>query len=118
MFLKNMKLSYLLDFYGEVLDEHTRGIMRAYYNDDLSLAEIAEDEGISRQGIHHIVKKGEDQLLFLEERLSLAQRNLEIKDATQLLCSVLEHLEGAGTMSTDEATRALNRAIALLGKSE
>ena len=118
MFEKNMKIAYLIDFYADVLDDHTRDIMKAYYNDDLSLAEIAEDEGISRQGIRHIVKKGEDQLLFLEERLSLAQRNLEIKDATKLLCSVLEHLEGSGTLSADGARAALNSAIAILGKGE
>ena len=47
MFEKNMRLAFLLDFYADVLDEHTRNIMRAYYHDDLSLAEIAEDEGIS-----------------------------------------------------------------------
>ena len=56
MFEKNMKIAYLLDFYSEVLDDHTRDIMRAYYNDDLSLAEIAEDEGISRQGIRHALR--------------------------------------------------------------
>ena len=69
MFQKDMKNAYLLDFYGEVLDEHTRSILRAYYEDDLSLAEIAEDEGISRQGVRHIIKKGEEQLLFLEDKL-------------------------------------------------
>ena len=57
MFQKDMKKAYLLDFYGEVLDEHTRSILRAYYEDDLSLSEIAEDEGISRQGVRHIIKK-------------------------------------------------------------
>ena len=74
MFQKNMKLAYLLDFYSEVLDEHTRAIMNAYYSDDLSLAEIAELEGISRQGVRHIIKKGEEQLEFFEKRLALAAR--------------------------------------------
>ena len=74
MFEKNMKLAYLLDFYSEVLDEHTRAIMNAYYSDDLSLAEIAEDEGISRQGVRHIIKKGEESLEFFEARLGLAAR--------------------------------------------
>ena len=41
MFEKNLKLAYLLDFYGDVLDEHTRSVMKAYYDDDLSLSEIA-----------------------------------------------------------------------------
>ena len=59
MFEKNLKLAYLLDFYGDVLDEHTRGVMKAYYDDDLSLSEIAEGVGISRQGVRHVIKKGE-----------------------------------------------------------
>ena len=72
MFEKNLKMTYLLDFYGDVLDDHVRGVMEAYYNDDLSLAEIAGDEGISRQGIRHLIKRGEEQLIFLEDRLGLA----------------------------------------------
>ena len=44
MFEKNLKLAYLLDFYGDVLDEHTKSVMKAYYDDDLSLAEIAVNE--------------------------------------------------------------------------
>ena len=60
MFEKNLKLAYLLDFYGDVLDEHTRTVMKAYYDDDLSLSEIAEGVGISRQGVRHIIKKGEE----------------------------------------------------------
>ena len=95
MFEKNMKIAYLLDFYAEVLDEHTRNIMRAYYNDDLSLAEIAEDEGISRQGIRHIVKKGEEQLDFLESRLHIAKKHDELVSACDAICEVIKKLEGS-----------------------
>ena len=87
MFEKNMKIAYLLDFYSETLDDHTKDIMRAYYNDDLSLAEIAEDEGISRQGIRHIIKKGEEQLEFLESRLCLAKKH---DDFSSIKCKILD----------------------------
>jgi predicted DNA-binding protein YlxM (UPF0122 family) len=93
MFEKNMKIAYLIDFYADVLDDHTRDIMKAYYNDDLSLAEIAEDEGISRQGIRHIVKKGEDQLLFLESKLSIAKRHEEMVEISDELSSIIKKLE-------------------------
>ena len=93
MFEKNMKIAYLLDFYAEVLDEHTRDIMRAYYNDDLSLAEIAEDEGISRQGIRHVVKKGEDQLMFLESKLGIAKQHEELVEIGESLARVVIQLE-------------------------
>ena len=77
-FEKNLRLAYLLDFYGDVLDEHTARIMGAYYADDLSLAEIASIEGISRQGVRHFIKKGEDKLLYLEEKLGLAAKHEEL----------------------------------------
>jgi predicted DNA-binding protein YlxM (UPF0122 family) len=95
MFEKNMKIAYLLDFYAEVLDDHTRDIMRAYYNDDLSLAEIAEDEGISRQGIRHVVKKGEDQLMFLESKLGIAKQHEELVEINDALARVITQLEGS-----------------------
>lgn len=93
MFEKNMKIAYLLDFYADVLDEHTRDIVKAYYNDDLSLAEIAEDEGISRQGIRHIVKKGEEQLDFLESKLGIAKRHNELSSLKDDIMYVISRLE-------------------------
>ena len=97
MFEKNMRLAYLLDFYGEALDAHTKDVMTAYYEDDLSLSEIAEDEGISRQGVRHIIKKGEEQLDFLESRLGLAEHNTKVKEAEQLIYKVLTSLSSLGT---------------------
>ena len=93
MFEKNMRLAYLLDFYGDALDERTSGIMRAYYEDDLSLAEIADGENISRQGIRHIIKKGEEQLDFLETKLGLAAHYNELEDAIEKLTRVAENIK-------------------------
>ena len=92
MFEKNLKLAYLLDFYGDVLDEHTRGVMKAYYDDDLSLSEIAEGVGISRQGVRHVIKKGEEQLTFLEDRLGLADHYEELEEAVTLIENVKKAL--------------------------
>ena len=63
---KDLELSYLLDFYGDVLTEKQREMMEQYYNDDLSLSEIAENFGITRQGVRDAVKHGEAALLVLE----------------------------------------------------
>ena len=57
MFEKNLEIGYLLDFYGDVLPERRRDIMDLYYNDDLSLAEIAEQMGITRQAVRDSIKK-------------------------------------------------------------
>ena len=97
MFEKNMRLAFLLDFYAEVLDEHTRNIMKAYYHDDLSLSEIAEDESISRQGVRHIIKKGEEALEFYESTLALAQKNEALTKAVDSLTQLkrsLSELDG------------------------
>ena len=92
MFEKNMKIAYLIDFYGDALDDHTASILRAYYNDDLSLAEIAADEGISRQGVRHLIKKGEEQLLFFEEKFNLTSRHAELSEICEKLSKIHESL--------------------------
>jgi len=74
MFEKNLKLACLLDFYGEVLSERKQSVLSLYYNEDLSLAEIAEEIGISRQGVRDLIKKAEEELLFLEEKLGLEKK--------------------------------------------
>ena len=109
MFEKNLKLAYLLDFYGDVLDEHTRLVMKAYYDDDLSLSEIAEGEGISRQGVRHIIKKGEEQLFFLEDRLGLAEHYERLSDAARMLDEI-KALVQSGSASTEFIVKTISEA--------
>lgn len=93
MFEKNMRIAYLLDFYGNVLDERCARIMEAYYEDDLSLSEIAEGEAISRQGVRHIIKKGEEELSFLEEKLGLASHYRELSEVAERLSALASDME-------------------------
>ena len=74
MFKKDMKYSLLLDFYGDLLSERKKELIELYYNEDLSLAEIAEHSGITRQGVRDSIKRAEAQLKEYEERLGLAKR--------------------------------------------
>ncbi len=104
MFEKNMNIPYLLDFYGDVLSDRYRSILDLYYNDDLSLAEIAESEGISRQGVRHLIKKGEEELFFLEEKLGLAEQFTELQSLAKKLTSLSESLSN----SEDEKIRELS----------
>ncbi len=106
MFEKNMKFAYLLDLYGNLLDEHTKSVLKSYYEEDLSLGEIAEETGISRQGVRHTVKHGEEQLAFFEERLALSE-----KDETEK--AVLALLEEARTslLVGADALSAIEEAI-------
>ena len=74
MFEKNYQISYLLDFYGNMLTDKQREAIDLYYNEDLSLAEIADHVGITRQGVRDAIKRGEDTLLELEEKLGFAAK--------------------------------------------
>ena len=114
MFEKNMKIAYLIDFYEDLLDPHVSSVMRAYYDDDLSLAEIAEGEGISRQGIRHLIKKGEEEIEFLESNLALAKRHEELISACASLSRVCERLEGDEAFVDDAAE--IRRVIEVITK--
>ena len=83
--MKNLDISVLLDFYGDMLTEKQREVIGFYYNEDLSLSEIGEFEGITRQGVRDSIKRGEAVLLEMEERLGLAKRFRKMQD-------VIEHL--------------------------
>ena len=71
---KNMRYCLLLDFYGEVLSENQREMMDLYYNEDFSLSEIADEVGITRQGVRDAVRRAEDTLDSLEDKLGLIAR--------------------------------------------
>ena len=77
---KNLQITVLLDFYGDMLTEKQRNFIGYYYNDDLSLSEIAVNEGITRQGVRDAIKRAESQLFEMESRLELARRFDEMRD--------------------------------------
>ena len=73
-------LSILYDFYGELLSDHKKQIFEDYVLNDLSLSEIAAEQGISRQGVYDIVKRCTQELKEYETKLSLASRFQSIKE--------------------------------------
>ncbi len=90
MFEKNMRFPILLDTYGSLLSDRKKEILDYYYNEDYSLSEISELTGISRQGVRDSVKKSEDELFELEEKLGLAKKNECILYVTQILNEVVK----------------------------
>ncbi len=90
---KNLELSYLIDFYGDVLTEKQRDVMEQYYNDDLSLAEIAENFGITRQGVRDSIKRGEAILLDLEDKVGFARRYKELQEGLEKLDEMAREME-------------------------
>ena len=90
MFEKDLNVGFLLDFYGDVLTERRRDALDFYYNNDMSLSEIAEEMGISRQGVRDLIKKAEEELLFYEEKLGLAKKLLSVEAAANALCQLAQ----------------------------
>lgn len=88
---RNVRIGWLLDFYGGFLTAKQKKILDLHYNDDLSLGEIAEHEKISRQGVYDTLKRGESLLIDMENRLGLLQRHLT---TSQLLHRCLSYIEG------------------------
>ena len=70
----------LYDFYGELLNEHKKSIYEDALLNDLSLSEIAEDKGVSRQAVHEIIKKCNAQLEEYEDKLHLIAKFLKVKE--------------------------------------
>ena len=79
MFEKDMRIAALIDIYGSLLTDRKREIIDMYYNDDYSLSEISENTGISRQGVRDSIKRAEQQLYDMEEKLGLAAKFGELK---------------------------------------
>ncbi len=91
MFVKDVKeISLLLDFYEELLSERKRNVLSMYYNEDLSLSEIADEIGISRQGVRDLIKKAEEELNNLEEKLGLVRKFEEAKIRAARIRTLLE----------------------------
>lgn len=77
---KNLKLSLLYDFYGNILTEKQQECFELYYSEDLSLAEIAEHTGITRQGVRDSIKHAEAALLEMEEKLGLLEKSQRLQE--------------------------------------
>ena len=76
---EKLKQAYLYDFYGELLNEHQRRIYEDFVFNDLSLGEIAGEEGISRQGVADMVKRCGKKLSDYEKKLHLVEKFLSVK---------------------------------------
>lgn len=76
---KNLDMAYLMDIYAAVLTEKQRDMMELYYYEDLSLAEIAQNSGISRQGVRDSIKRGEAVILELEDSLRFAKKQKTLR---------------------------------------
>ena len=90
---KDLKFVILLDFYGGLLTEKQASALDGYYNQDMSLSELADEMGISRQGVMAFLKQGEKHLTDFEDKLGLAERFRKINEGLNEIKSVAENIE-------------------------
>ena len=105
---KNVEVSLLFDFYGELLKPSCRQAIELYYNEDLSLAEIAAQIGITRQGVRDNIKRSELQLFEFEEKLGLFKRFIELERGLEKISSLAGQIN---TESDDNTIQTLASEI-------
>lgn len=90
---KNVQISMLNEFYGKLLTQKQYEIIDDYYNNDLSLSEIAENNQITRQAVRDILKKGEKKLFEYEEKLQFMKRTLNQEKRIEKVLSELTKIQ-------------------------
>lgn len=81
----------LYDFYGELLTEHQKKIYEDVVNNDFSITEIAQENGISRQGVHDLIRRCDKLLQDYEEKLHLVERFLKIRTEAEAMQKLAEN---------------------------
>ena len=118
--------SLLYDFYGQLLTKRQQQVMELYHGENLSLAEIAEEFGISRQGVHDALRSARKALDGYEEKLGLVGRFLKTETAVQeidgQILTMIEQLQAGapqtGGPDTEELIRRLKKVKSIIDRLE
>ncbi len=89
---KNVKISMLLDLYGSLLTDKQYNLLNDYYNNDFTLSEIAENEGITRQAVRDNLIKGENNLLAYDGKLKMLKKKENERSVIENSISLLEEI--------------------------
>lgn len=90
---QTFRMTMLFDFYGELLTERQKEFFDLYYNEDLSLAEIAENAGISRQGVRDVIVRAEAIMTDLEDKTGLMKRFMLMQQQVQAILDAAEKIQ-------------------------
>ena len=96
---KHIEIGILVEIYGKLLTKKQYDVINDYYNNDLSLSEIAENNNISRQGVRDLIKKGENKLFEYEEKLNIMKKTQINEQAIQ---NILAELSKISENSSDK----------------
>ena len=94
---KHVEVSILWQIYGKLLTDKQNKVLNYYYNDDLSLSEIADLTNVSRQAVNDIIKKGEAKLFEYEKILHIMKKAQENEKTIQLILSKLSKIEDSSS---------------------
>ncbi len=105
--MEALEMTLLFDYYGDLLTQRQRSCLDLRYNQDLSLAEIAEELGVSRQGVFDNLSRAESLLRKMEEKTGCVRRAMQSRKAVNQI------LDAAGKLASypDETVAALASAI-------
>lgn len=112
------RMALLFDFYGDMLTERQKEFYDLYYNEDLSLSEIAENYGISRQGVRDVIVRAEATLTELEDKTGIIRRFHVMQDQLKTVQAAVDAIADRNAqLYQDNELEALTRQIGeILGK--
>ena len=116
------RMAMLFDFYGDLLTERQREFYDLYYNEDLSLAEIAENYGISRQGVRDVIVRAGSAMTEIEDKTHIIRRFHQSQAAIAAIDAAADRLLQAvdqrsyGDAMLDELGREIKRNVAKLNQ--
>ena len=108
---KIVEQALLYDFYGELLNAHQKRIYEDFVLNDLSLSEIAEEQGISRQGVHDLVKRCNNILAGYEEKLHLLNKFLNTKEKINSINELTRQFEKTKQVEIVEQIQKISNEI-------
>lgn len=113
----NVEIGLLFSIYRNMLTDRQAESIDFYYNEDLSLSEISEHMGITRQGVRDNIKRAEATLFDVEKRLGLASRFLRIKGDLAMIDDIIREIEKSPNIMylSDDIKRKINQILTIIG---
>ncbi len=115
---KNVKMGLLFSFYRNMLTKRQIECVDLYYNEDLSLSEISEHLGITRQGVRDNIVRAERTMADIEEKLSLAGRFLQIKERLNIIDDIIRDIEKSPNVRylSDDIKHKINDILMIINE--
>ncbi len=114
---RNVEIGLLFSIYRNMLTDRQAESIDLYYNEDLSLSEISEHMGITRQGVRDNIKRAEATLFDVEQKLGLAKRFLHIKEDLNMIDDIIREIEKSPNIMylSDDIKRKINQILTIIG---